>query len=131
MKNTSSSPLVIDCLLNNLFFVKLMIDTGCLCFSVFDDSLVRKHNLHTIEIPSRPTKLANGEIGAKVTRIVCANIDIDGRQEKIWGYVMPKLAYPIILGKPWMEKNDVMYLAKRNCLRIGTRRDGIIVRSSN
>lgn len=43
---------------------------------------------------------------------------------------MSKLAYPIILGKPWMEKNGVVYLAKRQCLRIGSRKHGIIVRAS-
>ena len=29
-----------------------------------------------------------------------------------------------------MEKNDVVYLAKRHCLRIGSRKKGIIVRAS-
>lgn len=44
---------------------------------------------------------------------------------------MPNLAYPIILGKPWLEKNNVVYLAKRRCLRIGSRSQGIVVRASN
>ncbi|KAI0996740.1 hypothetical protein K3495_g11442 [Podosphaera aphanis] len=58
-------------------------------------------------------------------------MDIDGRREMIWGYVMPNLAYPIILGKPWMEYNDVIYSAKRKCLRIGSRKYGMIVRASD
>lgn len=28
------------------------------------------------------------------------------------GYVMPNLAYSLILGKTWMEINNVVYLAK-------------------
>ena len=107
-----------------------MIDTGCLCFAVFDESLVCAHNLRKIEISPRPLRLADGKIGARITHITCVDMDIDGRQETIWGYVMPKLAYPIILGKPWMEKNDVVYLARRHCLRIGSRKNGIIVRAS-
>lgn len=124
------TPLIIDCLVNNSFYTKSMIDTGCLCFSVFCDSLVRKNNLITVEIPKRPLRLANGKVGATISSMACAIIDIDGRQEKVWGYVMPNLAYPLILGKPWMEKNNVVYLAKRHCLRIGGRKKGIIVRSS-
>lgn len=107
-----------------------MIDTGCLCFAVFDESLVRKHKLHTVDIPPRPLRLADGKIGANITQVTCVEMDVDGRREKVWGYVMMKLAYPIILGKPWMEKNGVVYLAKRQCLRIGSRKHGIIVRAS-
>ncbi|KAI0991817.1 hypothetical protein K3495_g16370, partial [Podosphaera aphanis] len=57
-------------------------------------------------------------------------VDIDGIKEQIWGYVMPNLAYPIILGKPWMESNSVTYSARRQCLRIGSRKHGIVVRAS-
>ena len=123
-------PLVIDCLVNKSFYVKSMLDTGCLCFSVFDESLVRANNFHNVEITPRPLRLADGKVGAEITHMARVNIDIDGRQEIIWGYVMPRLAYPIILGKPWMEKTDVVYLAKRHCLRIGSRRKGIMVRES-
>jgi len=121
-------PLVIKCLVNKLFYVKSMIDTDCLCFSVFDESLVRANNFHNVEITPRPLRLAESKVGAEITHMVRVSIDIDGRQEIIWGYVMPKLAYPIILRKPWMEENDVVYLAKRHCLRIGSRRKGVMVR---
>ena len=43
---------------------------------------------------------------------------------------MPDLAYQIILGKPWMEHNNVVYTAKLGCLRIGSRKNGILVRAS-
>lgn len=93
-------PLIIDCFVNESFFVKTMIDTGCFCFSVFDESLVRKHNFYCVEISPRPLRLANGKIGATITHIANINMDLNGHSENIWGYVMPKLAYPIILGKP-------------------------------
>lgn len=37
------------------------------------------------------------------------DIDIDGRRENTLGNVMPKLVYPLTLGKPWLKK-------KRCCL---------------
>ena len=48
LKNMVSKPLVLDCLVNNSFYVKSMVDTGCLCFAVFDEGLVRKHKLRRI-----------------------------------------------------------------------------------
>lgn len=123
-------PLLIDCIINSSFFVKAIVDTGCLCFSVFDESIVRNHELYEELIPSRVLRLADGKVTAKVNRIVNVHLDIDGHQEQIWGYVIPNLAYPIILGKPWLELNNVVYSAKRHCLRIGSRKFGIIVRES-
>lgn len=97
-----------------------MVDTGCLCFSIFDESLVGKYKISSVKIALQILRLADRK----------ATVDVDGRQEKLWGYVMPNLAYPIILGKPWMEHNDVVYSAKRKCLRIGSRKYGMVVRAS-
>lgn len=130
MGDLISSPLLIDCLINNLFYVKAMIDTGCLCFSIFDESLVRKCNVYSEYIAPRLLRLADGKATIKINQIARVNMDIDGRQEILWGYVMPNLAYPMILGKPWMEYNDVVYAAKRKCIRIGSRKYGMIVRAS-
>ena len=124
------SPLLIDCLINSTFYVKAMIDTGCLCYAVFDQNLVRENNLKTKEIAPQFLRLADGRVAGEITCMAGINLDIDGRQEVLWGYVMHNLAYPMILGKPWMEKNDVVYSARRRCLRIGSRKHGIIVRSS-
>ncbi|KAI1000885.1 hypothetical protein K3495_g7311 [Podosphaera aphanis] len=107
-----------------------MVDTGCLCFSIFDERLVRNHILQTEVISPRTLRLADGKATALIDRVATVNMDIDERQEKLWGYVLPNLAYKIILGKPWMEHNDVVYSAKRMCLRIGSRKHGMIVRAS-
>lgn len=104
-----------------------MIDTGCLCFSVFDENLVRKNNISTLAIKPKHLRLADGKSIAAIDRIASVDIDIDGRQETIWGYVMPSLAYPMILGKPWMEKNKVCYSAKSQTLRFGSRKHGMVV----
>lgn len=80
-----SQPLVIDCLINKSIFVKSMIDTGCLCFAVLDNKFVRTHNLNTVNISPRSLRLADGKIGARITQITWVGIDIDGRQEIIWG----------------------------------------------
>ncbi|KAI0993381.1 hypothetical protein K3495_g14803, partial [Podosphaera aphanis] len=107
-----------------------MVDTGCLCFSVVDENLVRSNDLCSEVIPPRQMRLADGKKTNGINRIARFEMDIDGRKEQVWSYVMPNLAYSIILGKPWMEKNDVHYSARRRCLRIGSRKHGLVVRSS-
>ena len=62
-----------------------MVDTGCLCFSIFDESLVGKYKISSVKIALQILRLADRK----------ATVDVDGRQEKLWGYVMPNLAYPI------------------------------------
>ncbi|KAI0992221.1 hypothetical protein K3495_g15965 [Podosphaera aphanis] len=130
LENLNSPPLLIDCLINSSFFVKAMIDTGCLCFSVLDEDLVRTNKLYSEVITPRLMRLADGQKSNRITQIARVEVDIDGIKEQIWGYVMPNLAYSIILGKPWMESNSVTYSARRQCLRIGSRKHGIVVRAS-
>ena len=43
---------------------------------------------------------------------------------------MPNLAYLIILGKPWMERNEVTYVAGKLYLHIGQGDSRIMVNSS-
>ena len=48
----------------------------------------------------------------------------------MWGYVMPNLAYHVILGKPWMERNEVTYSAGKQSLRIGQGDNKLMVKTS-
>lgn len=125
-----SQPFLVDCLVNEKFYTKASIDTGCLCYSVLDKSLVRDNNLLTESLPPRKLTLADGKATVNITKMARINLDIDGRKEDLMRYVMPNLAYPIILGKPWIEYNNVVYTAKLGCLRIGSRKHGILVRAS-
>ncbi|KAI0993173.1 hypothetical protein K3495_g15011, partial [Podosphaera aphanis] len=107
-----------------------MVDTGCLCFAIIDEKLARKNNIFCEFIPSRRLRLADGKQEVRINKIARWKMDIDGRGEQIWGYVMPNLAYPIILGKPWMEINDVTFRAKQRSLCIGTGKNMITVKAS-
>ena len=54
----------------------------------------------------------NEEVRHQITEIAGFELDLEGWKHEIHAYVIPDLAYPVILGKPWMEKNDVIYHAK-------------------
>ena len=125
----NSSPFLVDCQINCDFYVESLIDTGCLCFAAFSESLVANNNLPRIKIPSRKLYLARKDGKERTIKYIThASIDIGGRQEKIYGYVIRDLSYDIILGKPWMEHNDVIYLSKRRAIRFGSKEDGFIVK---
>lgn len=70
-----------------------MVDTGCLCLLVIDEALVRKENIYCKNISPGRLRLADMSKVMRISLVACVKMDIDGRQEMIWGYVMPKLAY--------------------------------------
>lgn len=126
-----SKPFLIDTLIDSSFYLKALLDTGCLCFSAFSDDLVKKKKLPRIPIERRDLKLAeNDDKERSIDFITRVEIDIDGRKENIYGYVIKDLAYDAILGKPWMEKNDVVYLAKKRAIYLGSKKHGLLVRES-
>lgn len=123
-------PFLIDALVNFVTFKEALVDNGCTCYAAYSDKLVNRLRLPRIPISERLLKLAqNGEPAAEgIKEITFTDIDIDGRIERIWGYVIKGLAHPLILGKPWMEHNDVTYVAKEHAIRFGDDPDALLVR---
>ncbi|KAI1003413.1 hypothetical protein K3495_g4792 [Podosphaera aphanis] len=116
-------------MLNKSFYVHTLIDTGCLCYSTFNQSFVKRHKLPQIPIETRKLKLAKKDSQRRViNKLTCVETDIDGRLEKIWGYVIEDLEYDMILGDPWMRANAAVYNARRRFIRFGSPR-GLIVRA--
>lgn len=97
------------------------MDSGCLCYSAFNLSFVKRHKLPRIPIPPRQLKLAKKDSKRRaITETTSVEIDIDGRCELLTGYIIDDLAYDIILGDPWMRENDVIYNARRRYIRFGS-----------
>lgn len=64
-------------------------------------SIVKFHKLPQIPIEKRELKLAKKDPKHRIiSRITYVNIDIDGRVQKVWGYVIQGPAYDMILGDP-------------------------------
>lgn len=88
-----------------------------------------KNNFPRIKIPKRSLHLAENDRKERtIDYITYADFDFDGRQERIYGCVIKDLAYDVILGKPWMEDNDVVYLSQERAIRFGSKEDSVIVR---
>ena len=124
-----SSPFLIDTFINNIYPVHALFDTGCLPFAAFSEDLVRAKNLPRIPIPARDLKLAKNDPHTyKIKDITYCTLDINGRRERIWGYIIRHLHYELILGKAWAEDNDVVYKARKRLLRIGNGSQRINIR---
>ncbi|KAI0996391.1 hypothetical protein K3495_g11789 [Podosphaera aphanis] len=91
-------------------------------------SFVKHHKLPQIPIETRELKLAKNEDKQPViNEVTYVDMDIDGRNERLWGYVIQGLAYDMILGDPWMRSIGVVYNALGRFIRFGPP-GGLVIR---
>ena len=128
IKKMDRPPFLIDVLLNSKTFEKALINTGCLCYSAFNGALVCRLKLPRIPIKERALQLAEGDQEEKKIRsITYVDLDVDRYKERIFRYIIEKLAYPMILGDPWLHYNKAVYRAGPWTLQIGSKKYGIVV----
>jgi hypothetical protein len=104
----------INILFNSAKFIKAFINNGCLCYAAFNESIIRALKLSRISIFYRFLKLAEEDIEERKTSFITyANVDIDEYKERIFGYVIEKLAFFLILGDLCLKYNKVIYKARK------------------
>ena len=115
-----SSPFIIDAVIDVALPTGVFVDSGCLSYCVVNASFARKRSLKRFSVPPRQLQLAAGEAPKPTIReVVEFDLDIDGWTKRTVGYVIPDLMFTVILGKPWLEMNDVVYYAKDRKLEAG------------
>jgi hypothetical protein len=120
--------LYMNILTNSAKFIKAFINNSCLCYAAFNEFMVRALKLSRIFIFYKFLKLAKENMEKrKISFITYANVDIDKYKERIFGYVIKKLAFPFILGDPWLKYNNVIYKARKKQLRIGLKKHRLII----
>ena len=120
VKRLDGSPFILEILINKSFYVNNFMDSGCLCYSAFNNSFVKRHNLPQIPIKSRGLKLAKSDVQQRaIYEITCVDMDIDGRNDKVWGYIIENLSCEVILGDPWMRANSILYNARQHSICFG------------
>jgi hypothetical protein len=126
-----SSPFYIDTLINSAKFIKAFINNGCLCYAAFNEFMVRALKLPRIPIFYKFLKFAEKDMEErKISFITYANVNINGYKKRIFGYVIKKLAFPLILGDPWLKYNNVIYKTRKKQLRIGSKKHKLIIKES-
>lgn len=94
---------VIDTLINRLYSRPKSINNGWVCLAAVSDPFTRKAKLPRIKVSTRKLLKSTGydkgdfEMMTEMTEI---EIDVDGYQRSVNAYIIPRLPYELILGKP-------------------------------
>jgi hypothetical protein len=81
-----------------------------------------------MQVKPRQLKLAKNDGRSRpIKKTTSVVINMDGKRERIIGYIVSGLFYDIIFGKKW-TKNDVIYMVKRRIIRFGNKKNGRIIR---
>ncbi|KAK2728293.1 hypothetical protein CKAH01_11090 [Colletotrichum kahawae] len=87
-----------------------LIDTGYDLYTLIDHDLARKLRLLVVDRSERVLGSFSDAIGAiKATGVVIFNLELCGYDEKIFAYTVRSLSDDLFLGKPWIERNYILY----------------------
>ncbi|KAF4476972.1 Transposon Tf2-6 polyprotein [Colletotrichum fructicola Nara gc5] len=104
-----------------------LVDTGCDLYALVDHDLARRLRLPIVDRSERILGSFSDATGAtKATGVVVFNLELCGYDEKIFAYTVRGLGDDLFLGKPWMERNCVVYDASAQQIR--HRRGGVDLR---
>lgn len=97
-----------DVTIQNNFGTSALIDEGCQCYAAINGDLVEGLGLSFISLETREVKGASSAMqGSSIIGVVAFNMEIKGFRQKVYAYVVPDLAFPLILGNPWKAHNKV------------------------
>ncbi|KAM7208834.1 hypothetical protein V8F06_014924 [Rhypophila decipiens] len=120
-------PFYVNFGINGTHYTKAFIDSGCLCFASISQNFARRLRLPRIPITPRDLKQVNFTAEGAITHVAYADTDIDGHKRKrVFFYVVPGQDDDVILGRPWMDLEDVTISPARGELTIGT--SGLVVK---
>ncbi|KAK2729512.1 hypothetical protein CKAH01_02486 [Colletotrichum kahawae] len=87
-----------------------LVDTGCDLYALIDHDLTRKLHLLVVDRSEQLLSSFSDATGAtKATGVVVFNLELCGYDEKIFAYTVHSLSDNLFLGKPWIERNHILY----------------------
>ena len=108
-------------MINDTTMVQALVDNGCLCTGVINDTLATEMNLPRIRIIPRPLQTADKSNTKRpmIESITNISLDLDGLvMHKIWLYIVPNCTHEMILGKKWLEDQDAVVHSKDQRLEL-------------
>ena len=95
-------------LLQNNLGTSALIDEGCQCYAAINGDLAQGLGLRFVSHERREVKGASSFMkSSDIEGVVAFCMDIAGFQQEVYAYVVPGLAFPMILGNPWKAHNKV------------------------
>ncbi|KJZ69971.1 hypothetical protein HIM_10642 [Hirsutella minnesotensis 3608] len=107
--------------INREYFTTAFVDCGCLCYGTISERLAHKLHLPRIPIKPRALEQVNTFSPAAIRAVTYFDFDIDGYQKKrAFFYVVRDQTDPVLLGKKWLNQEDVTLRSSQNLLHIIT-----------
>ena len=124
-------PFLMSLRVNGITYASALLDLGCLSYGAVSERFARKNKLPQISIRPRSLVGVNSEDYHAIKTVTYFDFDVEGHnQRRAFFYIIPnQQSYDIILGKPWMEDEDVVISPKK--ARILIRSSGTRVWSTN
>lgn len=90
------------------------MDCGCDMYSMVDSQLARRLRLPYVDRTKRRLRgFADKSAQTTTKGVVAFDLEISGHVEKVYAHVVDGLDVDVFLGKPWMERNHVVYDAAK------------------
>jgi transposase InsO family protein len=106
----NSEPVLIETRINRGHRAHALVDCGCDCYAVIDEALVKRLRIPLVDSkPRRIGGFSDATKGVMSPGVAVFVIETGGYDERIFAYVIPGLGQDVFLGRPWMEKNQVVY----------------------
>ena len=93
-------PFLLSILINQIKFFNVLWDTGCLFYGIVDFESVTKYLLKRMKITPRNMQCYDGSTNGVCDGIILIWFDINGHVDNSFCYVVFKIKYNLILGKP-------------------------------
>ncbi|KFG83001.1 Pol-like protein [Metarhizium anisopliae] len=107
--------------LNKENYTTAFINCGCLTYATMSEAFAQKTGLPRIPITPRDLTQVNTAVKSTIKTVTFADINIDRyRKKRVFFYVIPNQDNDIILGKTWIEEEDVTLQPTRGLLHIGS-----------
>jgi len=111
---------IISVRINKGYLTLALVNSSCECYAAIDHSLARKLRLPLVDRTPCPMKGFAEGIGEVTTKgVAVLTIETSGYVERLYAYVVPGLEPGLFLGKPWFEKNRIVYEAAKQRLYHG------------
>ena len=97
-----------DVVLQNNTGTSALIDEGCQCYAAINGDLAKGLGLSFVSHETREIKGASSCMkSSNIIGVVAFRMDIAGFHQTVYAYVVPSLAFPLILGNPWKAHNKI------------------------
>ncbi|KAJ6437064.1 hypothetical protein O9K51_10361 [Purpureocillium lavendulum] len=127
-----SPPMYVNIGINREHYSTVFVDSGCLCYGTINEAFARKLRLPRIPIKPRTLDEVITSLPGAIRSVTYADIDIDGyRKKRAFFYIIPGQDEDVILGRTWMNLEDVTIYPSRGLLHIGSQDHWVKERDPN